>query len=514
EKPFWKTAMEETRHFAGGLIAHPTESTKHYSILRHSPAVVFYRGPETSVVISLLSSPDHPLPADRSLWLQQRGYSGDTGMKLKALVGSTSEWLEVTPSTMVQASDVDAVSERGWQRDIGKAVKHGSTAHLHIARETHIVRIPAAAPDGYFRVLLCSGRTTAIDLAAGPVKSTKGKVLCPSPLFRIASTSSDSSIFRGAKLRTVPLELGVMVASTIANKTIGNYVNPVTGAVTSAVQTRVDRLRPGFVAQTAGQLVYQNSGLEGRVTTAGDQYAQTRQAGYDLYLEEGFAGVTLGSVVGPEEGPQAPYPLKFYGKVGRGSGRDTEILGIPTANLVDVPGDMRDRLKGLYFGWACVLPGSAVGPAISLDWHEALIIAAPAVSSKPSIVSRIGVHVYLLHDFGGTTFFDAKVKVIAMGFLRPWHGSDTPVQAVRDRLAQDAQTVVNSLGREHWGPEVTLDKMSTAKRAQTLADRYADTRERIQKQVDRIPLHVAGVRTEGAQLRDKIHGQGGYWIPR
>ena len=56
----WKTAMEDARHFAGGLVSHPFESTKHFSILRHSHGLVYYKGPSTSLAITLFS--DKPLP--------------------------------------------------------------------------------------------------------------------------------------------------------------------------------------------------------------------------------------------------------------------------------------------------------------------------------------------------------------------------------------------------------------------------------------------------------------------
>ena len=60
-----KTALGEVKHFAGGLISRPYESTKYYSVLRHSHGLVFYRGLTTSVAITVFS--DQALPADRKL---------------------------------------------------------------------------------------------------------------------------------------------------------------------------------------------------------------------------------------------------------------------------------------------------------------------------------------------------------------------------------------------------------------------------------------------------------------
>src|ERR1700733_12867896 len=62
ESSKWRTAMEEARHFAGGLISHPFESNKHFSILRHSHGLVYYKGPSTNLAITIFS--DKPLPED------------------------------------------------------------------------------------------------------------------------------------------------------------------------------------------------------------------------------------------------------------------------------------------------------------------------------------------------------------------------------------------------------------------------------------------------------------------
>jgi hypothetical protein len=43
-------AYKEARHFAGGLISHPYEHTKHYSILRHSHGLVFSQSPSSPML--------------------------------------------------------------------------------------------------------------------------------------------------------------------------------------------------------------------------------------------------------------------------------------------------------------------------------------------------------------------------------------------------------------------------------------------------------------------------------
>ncbi|KAK3681650.1 hypothetical protein B0T22DRAFT_360356, partial [Podospora appendiculata] len=491
-KSFWTTALTETRHLASGLIPHATESTKHHTILRHSPALVFYRGPSTSVALTLLSTSAHPLPADRSLWLQQRGFSGDSGMKLKAVLGATATWLEVTPSRQIaHTAELDSAVERGWARDIERVLKRDARL---VARETHVVRIPEASADGYFRVVLCSG--------GGAGKGRK--VLCPSPVFRVASTSADASVFRGASLATMPLEVGVKVASVFASTVVNRYAGPVVGVV----QDRVQRVKPGFVATEAGR-----RGL-GRLGSGGGRLA----GGMDGY-EEGEGGFGDGGrgleVVGADEGPAKPFPVKFQGRVVKGTGRGAAELGLPTANLVNVAEDVKQSLGGVYFGWSCVLPQRGF-EHISAAWHEAIISVGPSPYAKPAVVPETAVTVHLFHDFGLETFFDARVKVIIMGFLRPGQppGAMVSQQERLDTVSRDVIVAYSSLSRENWGPEVTVSRLKTSKSARSLAERYGGARDRMQQQVESFPVHLVGIRTASGEVRDQVHGNGGYWVTR
>jgi len=71
---YTQKAYQEVRHFAGGLIHHPSQSAKHFSILRHSHGLVFNQGSTTSIAISIFT--DVPIPADRTIWLQSKGWTG------------------------------------------------------------------------------------------------------------------------------------------------------------------------------------------------------------------------------------------------------------------------------------------------------------------------------------------------------------------------------------------------------------------------------------------------------
>jgi len=492
DKSFWQSALSETRHFAGGLIPHPTESTKHYTILRHSPALVFYRGPTTSVEISIFSSPNYPLPLDRTIWLQQRGFSGDSGMKLKALVGKTSDWLDVTPSAQARIDDVAPEDERAWQRDIAKvskrSVKDNGESKAHVPRETHVVRIPAVSTDGYFRFALCTGDD-----------DTRRKVLCLSPIFRVASTSTDSSVFRGASMSTMPIEVGVKVASVAASVAAKKYTGPVLGMV----QGRVDKLKPGLRVREVGKFAM--SSLGGNTAKAAQYFPDSPQAAA-MFSDEHL------HPLGPDSGPEAPFPLKFQGKVIPGTGRSQTELGIPTANLSALsPDDVHRRIKGVYFGWASLPPNTNSPPV----WHQAIITASQSPYAPPSVVVENTITAHLLYEFP-TSFTNAKIKLIVMGFMRPVLDPRSPLQQHLNMVSRDVLLTVASLSssREGWAPEVTVQRLKGVKSARSLSERFTNARDKAQRRAETVPLHRLGVRTTGQEERDGGYGKGGYWVAR
>lgn len=503
ERNVFKTAFDETVFFAGGLLPHPTESTRHYTILRHSPALVWYRGPSTTVAITIFS--DTPLPPTRSLWLQRKGFSGNTGMALKSLVGATTSWLDVTPSFHAEASALAATDERGYQRDIGKFIKKASSnLKRHVPQETHLVRVPAAAEDGYFRLVLCCG------------DDSKRKVLCPSPIFRIASTTTDASVVRGASLSTMPIEFGVKVGTTIATNVVNRYVGPARLAATAAAAGVVKKVeKKGVLASRAREVAFAKASMRSQYDKMETSYRGTRGGGYaPLQAADGDllpdADMDLPEVLGAETGPGAPFPIKLDGKVVRGTGRGGMELGIPTANLDGVSEDLRLRMSGVYMAWACVLPGRDLAEDMSYDWHESVVTVGPSPYAPPGVVARNVAGVHMIHEFGGAMFYGAKVKVLIMGQLRRAGPSDDPLRA----YAHDVAVTVASLSREAWGPMETRQRMKTLKSERSFGERYLDARDTVQKQVDRVPLHLLGVRSEGAAMRDQAMGHGGVWVRR
>ncbi|KAG7291032.1 hypothetical protein NEMBOFW57_001040 [Staphylotrichum longicolle] len=492
KKTFMQTALSEARHFAGGLIPHPTESTKHYTILRHSPPLIFYRGPSTSVAITIFSSLDHPLPPDRTLWLQQRGFSGDSGMKIKAFFNATDSWLHVTPATQVQTHQLNPDDDRAWQRDIDKAarklLKEKGPKKAHIPRETHVIRIPEASEDGYFRLILCTGKGTPF----GPSEtSSKCKTLCSSPIFRVASTSTDSSVFRGASLSTIPLEMGVFVASMVATTTVDRYVAP----VRDPIEAVVDKVRPGFVAETVGGLVRDE--LSDRSAERGAERDQAFYAAHQAHVARSLeADPNTIYPIGPDSGPEPPFPIQFQGKVVPGTGRSQAELGIPTANLANVPDETQTQ---------------------------------PPNGTKPSSPSPPAPSPGLLHllNLPASTppFHGATLKTLVMGLLRPAPTPLAPILPLNERLDAVSRDVCLALvsleGRANWAPDAgaVARGVERQRSGRGVMERVGEVGGGLVERVlpgglPSVPVHWVGVRLGEGGERDRVRGVGGFWVAR
>ncbi|GFP51889.1 riboflavin kinase [Trichoderma asperellum] len=496
---FWQSAIGNAQYFASGIIAHPCESTRHYSIIRHTSALIWYSGPSTSVSVSVLS--DEPLPPTRTLWMQQKGFSGNMGMAIKAFAGTTGSWINVTPARQTAVSDTPEADERIIQRDFKRFVKKASSKQKkHIPRETHVVRIPATASDGYFRLVLCAG--------AEPGK----KILCGSPVFRVASTSTDVSVMRGASLSTMPLEMGVKVASTIGQAMANRYI----GVASTVVNSQVSNIVTNQTIKKAGTMAYQSYQVTGMGDTVQESWQRQRdqQERYDSLVENV-------PIIGSEAGPESPFPVKFDGKVVPGTGRSYSDLGIPSANLSGVSDQIRLRMPGVFAAWACIhIPpnntnnGKAPGDAIPTDWFETIVTIAPSRHAPPSVAMENSITVHIIHDFQGANLVGAKVKVLLMGYLHAAAHHNAPLELLVDQHFKDVDKTLASLSRIAWGPHDTMSMLKTVKSNRTFAEKMDDTTGKVVRQVDKIPLHRVGMRSDVGLMQDKAYGNGGLWIVR
>ncbi|TQV92523.1 LipA and NB-ARC domain-containing protein [Cordyceps javanica] len=505
----WKKALDEAQYLAGGLISSPVESTRHHSIIRHSGALVWYRGPDTAVTITVLS--DEPLPPTRALWLQQKGFSGSVGMSLKAMVGTTGDWLDVTPAAQAQAAHIPASEERGIQRDLRRFARRaaGGRARSHLPRETHIVRIPAAAQDGYFRIVL--------------------------PVFRLASTSADVSVMRGAGLRTMPLEVGAKVASAVA----ATYVSAATGAAAGAARMGAGKVA-GAAAKKVAARAYRECARAGAVDAVKDSWLRSSSstaARYERAVSSAMMQPTVG-VVGPEAGPEAPFPIKCAGRVVAGTGYTLAKYGFPTANLAGVPEELTLRMAGSFAAWArpAGMPRRKGGPQKDDDvddgeqpaWREAVVTIGPAENATPSIVRKNVVAVHILHELDDDEASDlcgSSLQLLLMGFLGPLPPPPPPPtdgrattagdDAAMQRHADHLLTTLATLSRPRWRPEPTLEGIRARKSGhRTWSERLDGVTGAVAARVDSVPVHRAGIRSEAGALRDASFGNGGLWIQR
>lgn len=506
---FLQKGLREARHFAGGLIEHPFEHTKHFSVLRHSHGLVFYQGAFTSLAISVFS--DASLPADRTYWLQNKGWSGKVGMGARALIGRNGSWLDVTPATRATAEQLKPDDERAWQRDIAKFLKkaRGTGQEKHRLRETVILRIPIDAEDGYFRVVLCEG--------------DRKKVLCPSPVFRILSTSTDPSSIRGASLSTLPLEIGAMIFSSTALNAATNMISP----VTDTVQNAISPYTPGFWTQEGAAVAYDATGMADKV----DATLEDANSRYDEMQETLFTPLG-GEIPTSDDGPMPPYPIKFAATVGPGTGESGRKFSMPTANLTGVPQDVASRLQGYYFGWTRFKfskPRKEPVTEAENPWQQAVISALPPDPSKVARINVAGpqkrIAAYLMNDFKGTTFFGAQLEIRIMGYIRAHDSASSGASAsgregaYGDEAAvlaavNDVKIAQLSLDRPAWGPEPVVEhtKSGGMERVKT---RYAHTRATASRQANRVPFHRAGLRTPFDSLKEKAIGNnGGIYVVR
>ncbi|KAJ6121270.1 hypothetical protein N7512_003735 [Penicillium capsulatum] len=494
--------------FPGGLITHPTESNKHVTILRHSHGLVFYRGNATSVAVSIFA--DAPLPPDRTLWLQSKGWSGKTGMRTKAFFRLHDSWLDVTPSMPLRADQVEPDDERAWQRDIKKFWKKAPARprEKHQLRETAVIRVPADAGDGYFQLVLCQG--------------LKKKVLGNSPVFRVLSTSTNPSSLRGASLSTLPLEVGAMVASVYAQTAARTVFTP----AAAALKTKTNKHRPAWLKQTALQKAYSASGIEERVSgiVNGAPGPNRRMPG---------AGLTPVATYEPspiEEGPRSPFPMTFKARGEATPPSSYSPENTVTLTLSRIPDWVLNQLWGYFFGWVRI--ETSTETASSGTWCPTILSVRtldPLQASRVK-VSQIAKRVVTLRVLEEVPLPVHKLEIRIMGFLRedipPPMGSnsrelaDAQAAAVEANLladAYDVSVVQSTLAHPAWAAD-TMDPTGTQQPGTGWVDRtldgYTSIRARGQKWVEQVPLHRLGVRSAVDELRERQVVASGFYIVR
>lgn len=157
------------------------------------------------------------------------------------------------------------------------------------------------------------------------------------------------------------------------------------------------------------------------------------------------------SIVGPDSGPESPYPLHMSGTVISGFGRGSKELGIPTANLpVDTTKTpwITTAKSGVYFGWASL--------GLAADHPDA---AAPTFF--PMVMS-IGYNpfykndtrsaeVHVLRPFAAD-FYGAEMKLLILGYIRE-EKDYSSLEALVEDINIDRDVARKSLERDAWKPK-------------------------------------------------------------
>ncbi|CAK7262810.1 riboflavin kinase [Sporothrix epigloea] len=184
------------------------------------------------------------------------------------------------------------------------------------------------------------------------------------------------------------------------------------------------------------------------------------------------------SIVGPDAGPEQPFPVMMEGPVISGFGRGSRELGIPTANLpVDAEATpwIADCISGVYFGWA-VLEAARPGEAAAAEAKGTLGDNSKIVSKLPAakdddqssavaglypMVMSIGFNpfyqntkrtaeVHILHPFAHD-FYGAHLRLAILGYIRPEKDYASLDALVAD-IQFDCVVARQSLARPGWTP--------------------------------------------------------------
>ncbi|KAG6171894.1 riboflavin kinase [Claviceps purpurea] len=176
---------------------------------------------------------------------------------------------------------------------------------------------------------------------------------------------------------------------------------------------------------------------------------------------------TRPSIVGPDSGPERPFPYKMEGKVIAGFGRGSKELGIPTANL---PVDSTQTpwidaiSSGVYFGYTSLqsIPSShaestssssgpsAPAPVSGIGPEPALFPMVMSIGYNPFYKNTVrSAEVHILHKFEAD-FYGAHMRLLIVGFIRE-EKDYVSREALIEDIEEDCRVARRSLGRGAWG---------------------------------------------------------------
>ncbi|EPX73580.1 riboflavin kinase Fmn1 [Schizosaccharomyces octosporus yFS286] len=134
---------------------------------------------------------------------------------------------------------------------------------------------------------------------------------------------------------------------------------------------------------------------------------------------------------------EAPYPIRFEGKVVHGFGRGSKDLGIPTANVSEdsIQELLKHKDSGVYYGFAMV--SQHIFPMVmSVGWNP--YYKNTVRSAEVHLINRKGLD-----------FYDQQIRVIVLGYIRPELNYEG-VQKLIEDIQIDIQVALNSLERPDY----------------------------------------------------------------
>lgn len=127
--------------------------------------------------------------------------------------------------------------------------------------------------------------------------------------------------------------------------------------------------------------------------------------------------------------------LRIRGEVVRGFGRGSKQLGIPTANVdaAALRSALAEAVTGIFAGWASVGASREVYPmCMSVGWNP--VFANREKTCEP----------WLLHDFGGASFYGEQIRLVACAFIRA-EANFPSLEALVERIWKDAEVTKAAL---------------------------------------------------------------------
>jgi riboflavin kinase len=154
-------------------------------------------------------------------------------------------------------------------------------------------------------------------------------------------------------------------------------------------------------------------------------------------------------IVGPENGPEPPFPLRLSGPVIKGFGRGSKELQIPTANIpisgLSV-GGCQNVESGVYFGFASLdLPTTITTTDEELKAGNVFPMVM-SIGWNPFYKNEVrSVEVHIVHDFS-EDFYGVEMRLCILGWIRP-EFDYVSKEALIDDIRMDIRVGVESLKR-------------------------------------------------------------------